>query len=320
MKNNFYRRCVNSVKYIINAINVNLFWFGRSVKYSMFYRGKDFLTNRLLIIGHGIEKGITMPNRRLGFGLSNVRNAISLCNEYLEKHGNNGDEFQIILNILREYLQIHENANYELPNDVCKSIRDLLKNKTINDNNCFELSKELFFHKYSTFSDFAYSRHSCRHFSNENISDQIIKDVVTLAKTAPSACNRQSVRVYCLSGTSKDFILSIQNGNRGFGKSINKILMITFKQPSYDYDIQNAGYLDAGIFTMNLLYALHDYKLGACTLNAFLNPKNIRKIYKETGINETEVPVVFIGIGIPAENINVANSARITTEEILRFV
>lgn len=317
--NSPFRRIANSIMYLTDAISNECFWFLRSIKYSMFYRGEEYLSNRLLVIGHGLEKGITMPNRRYGFGYGVVRLLISLCQEYRAQYGSEKEAFQIALDDLREYLQIHQEANFELPEDIEEGIRKLMAFKTGTGVDCKMVTKEEFF-AYSDFASFAHSRHTSRWFSDEDISDDTIKSVIELANTAPSACNRQSVRVKCVSGEKKNEILGLQNGNRGFGEKINKLLVVTFLQPSWEYDIQSAGYLDAGIYTMNILYALHYHQLCACTLNAHFEEKNIEKVQQILNLNPLEVPTVFIGVGKPMEKMMIAKSERIGVESVLKFI
>lgn len=317
--NNIFRRASNVAHYLAKALPTDWYWLKRSVKYSMLYRGEEYLANRLLIMGHSVEKGITMPNRRYGFGYGVVRLLISLCNEYQTKYGTEKDAFQIALDDLREYLQIHKEASFELPKDIEGGITKLMTFKTVVNVDCKSVTKEEFF-AYTDFASFAHSRHTCRWFSDEEISDETIRSVIELANTAPSACNRQSVRVKCVSGDKKNEILGMQNGNRGFGDHINKLLVVTFLQPFWEYDIQSAGYLDAGIYTMNILYALHYHQLCACTLNAHLEVKNISKVQQILNLSPLEVPTVFIGIGKPLEKMMIAKSERIDIGNVISFV
>lgn len=317
--NNIFRRASNVAHYLAKALPTDWYWLKRSVKYSMLYRGEEYLANRLLIMGHSVEKGITMPNRRYGFGYGVVRLLISLCNEYQTKYGTEKDAFQIALDDLREYLQIHKEASFELPKDIEGGITKLMTFKTVVNVDCKSVTKEEFF-AYTDFASFAHSRHTCRWFSDEEISDETIRSVIELANTAPSACNRQSVRVKCVSGDKKNEILGMQNGNRGFGDHINKLLVVTFLQPFWEYDIQSAGYLDAGIYTMNILYALHYHKLCACTLNAHFEVKNISKVQQILNLSPWEVPTVFIGVGKPLEKMMIAKSERIDIGNVISFV
>lgn len=99
----FYNQCV---------------WFVRDVKYGMLTHNRDDLENRLLVGGHIIEKGITMPNRRYGFGLGVVQLVESMCNKYIDKYGTDNEQLQFAIDDLREYLQIHKTSGHDLPKEV----------------------------------------------------------------------------------------------------------------------------------------------------------------------------------------------------------
>ena len=99
-----------------------------------------------------LEKGLTMPNRRLGFGQQRVRNIIKYVNEYIREYDANPVQVQATLNDLAEYLSIHKDALYNLPEDIVSGIENLMKY-----NNIHFISKkhyyyvELFFHLQTPF-------------------------------------------------------------------------------------------------------------------------------------------------------------------------
>lgn len=94
----------------------------RDVKYGMLTRNRDDLENRLLVGGHIIEKGITMPNRRYGFGLGVVQLVESMCNKYMDKYGTDNEQLQFAIDDLREYLQIHKTSGHDLPKEVVSGL------------------------------------------------------------------------------------------------------------------------------------------------------------------------------------------------------
>lgn len=126
----------------------------------------------------------------------------------------------------------------------------------------------------SNFKDFSASRHSIRDFAGEIPVARIV-DAIDIAKNAPSACNRQPSRVHVV--VDKNLIaqcLSLQNGNRGFGNLVNKLLVITGDLSSVlgaqeFFDLNT----NVGIFIMNLSYALHYNKVAHCILNWYVLPK-----------------------------------------------
>ena len=71
---------------------------------------------------------------------------------------------------------------------------------------------------------------------------------------------------------------------------------------------------------MNLLYALHYYHICACTLNAHLSIKKQKQLRKIVGMKPAEIPICFIGIGMPTEKMRIAKSRRLSLGQVLDFV
>ncbi len=96
----------------------SIYWLYRDIKFSEFARGENFISNQLLISGHVMEKGITMPHRKSIFGIDNARRLISLCNEFIIKYGNKSEQLQFALDDLWEYQKIYHENHHELPKDI----------------------------------------------------------------------------------------------------------------------------------------------------------------------------------------------------------
>ena len=117
------------------------------------------------------------------------------------------------------------------------------------------------------FYDFAHNRHSFRYFDDSPLQEKDVFDAVKLAQTAPSACNRQSVKVYCvLNKKTCDEVLDIQQGAKGF-EGVNGVFVITANVKRYaGVKEYSAPYVDGSIFLMNLLYSLNYYGIATCPL------------------------------------------------------
>ena len=276
----------------------------------------------MLVTSHVLEKGITMPERRMGFGYDRVRDIIKRCNLIIKKWGANHVEVQAALIDLKQYLDIHRDANFDLPDDIRNKIEELVTKITIDDENCFSITKEEYFKPSSDFYEFANSRHSVRWFADTPIDEDKLLSAIKLAQTAPSACNRQATRVKIISSPeAKDLCCSLQNGNRGFGNKANKWLLVT--TDLYDWSQKIAlsmGYIDAGIFTMNLLYSLHYYGFVACTLIANIDIRDFKKFQKGLRLPESEIPVVFIVVGNPTDTFMIPKSRRLHLENIIQRI
>ncbi len=293
-------------------------WLNRCTKFNNSDHSKDSDLSSLLVISHVLEKGITMPNRRLGFGYERVRLVIDRCNYCILRYGNEPVEIQSALVDLRDYLSIHEEASFKLPEDIVNGINELIGHiKNDKALSWAEFTPYTFFKECSSFEDFTNSRHTCRYYAQEPVEIEKIVDCIRIAQTAPSACNRQSTRVYIISSKeAKQVVLKYQNGTRGFGQDADKFLLVTAVQSAWDIKQSKSAFIDAGMFTMTLLYALHEKKICACTLNAHIYGKRLKDFYREIGISKSEIPIVFIAIGNATDKFLIAKSARLDIDSI----
>lgn len=324
LKRIFPEFIVNIGKYCVSSFQLfpeYVYWFGFDIRNSSLFRNEKSDLSLLMITSHVLEKGITMPDRRMGFGYDHVRDIVEKCNYAIKNYSENHIEIQSTLKDLEQYIQLHESVNYELPKDISNGIKELLKYKTTDTIECFESTSKDIFKETTGFYEFAHSRHTVRWYSNEKIEKEILVKAIKLAQTAPSACNRQSTKVYVIdTKEKKEAVLKLQNGNRGFGHLADKILLVTSDMKFWSFKTRTSAYLDAGIFIMNLLYSLHYYKICACTLNAHLSIKNRKRLKSVIGYSKSEMPIVFITIGKAPEKFMVAGSQRLKTDSIYSFI
>lgn len=289
---------------------------------STFLEDRNSMLTTLNIMSHVLEKGITMPNRRYGFGFDRVKEILTLSNAIINKYGADSVELQSTLADLKQYLDIHNEVNYQLPVEIAEGIKGLLPYlRILDDDNCTITTKSDFFKNTNDFAEFARSRHSVRWYDSTPVEEERILAAIELAQTAPSACNRQATRVKVISSPDlKKMCCSMQNGNRGFGDKADKWLLITSELGDWSHNYRFDPYLDAGIFTMNLLYSLHYYGIVACPLNAHLTTSQRDELQKRLGYPESEVPVVFITIGNPVDEFMVPRSRRLNIKDIIQVI
>jgi nitroreductase len=149
------------------------------------------------------------------------------------------------------------------------------------------------------YQDFVNSRHSIRHFSDRPVELEKVKDAIRLAQLTPSACNRQGWRTRIISDKSVlENVLKNQNGNRGFGQEIDKLLLVTADLRFFNSDREVfQAYIDGGMYAMSLINSLHYECIGTIPLSGSLTPvqeANVRNILK---LDDAEVIILFIGVG-----------------------
>lgn len=285
---------------------------------------KENLLARIIHTYHGLEKGLTMPNRRMNFGHEAVLTLVGLIQEYITRYGQPSEQVKHGIGILKAYVTMHADFDGKEDFDFWKSIHSIIDRfpEVSPSIQPHKSAEEFYADIHSDFERFAKSRHTLRHYIG-SVSEDEVRKAVQLAMTAPSACNRQPVRVHCVSDkTLKNKVLALQSGNRGFGTDADKVLIITGDLSDIcwvdeRYDI----YTNCGIFIMNLCYSLFYYKIAHCILNwsICVSPEKDKALHELVGIPENEVVAAMITCGKTPEFIDVAQSPRRELSDILSF-
>ena len=275
----------------------------------------------LTLAYHIVEKGLTMPVPRPGFGKPVV---ISLVNTVLKYQKMNLPqdemEFRQSVSVLKEYKEFHEHINFSLDTDVAEKL-GLLENlfNSIEGLKQLKLSRDEYFRNAGKpFDLFCRSRYSARNYTNQEIPLSVLYRCIDLAQKSPSFCNRQPTRVHIVkSPEKKTRILEIQNGNRGFGHLAETLLVISSViSTTKDIHERNENHLNGGMFIMTLLNALHFNRIGACSLNWSVTNDKDMKLRNILNIPENEVLIMIISCGYVPDEFSIASSPRKNAKEI----
>lgn len=284
------------------------------------------LLTRIIKRGHVLEKGLTMPDRRLGFGRENLLALIDDLHAYIKPPADVNCMITDILSAISEYRAIHDSSGYRLDAPLKQAIDHILSVACGSGETQIEITKEEYFSQTgASFDVFSRSRHSCRTFSGE-IPLETIKNAIALANHAPSACNRQPCRVHVVA--NKEMLhacLALQNGNRGFGHLADKLLVLTVDLRTVWLSERNDLFTNGGIYLMNLCYALHYYHVAHCILNwspqieesphtYTPNDVKIRQLLK---LNPAECIAAIILCGDVPETFKLARSQRLGVDDVV---
>jgi nitroreductase len=166
------------------------------------------------------------------------------------------------------------------------------------------------------------SRSTVRDFASAPVPASDIERALGLALKSPSVCNRQASYVYCLHSRREiDLALSLQNGNRGFGHEIPCLLVMCTDLAAFD----NAGeryqhWIDGGMFSMSMVWALHSLGYSSCCLNWSKTPRDDRKIRKLLPIKPEHSILMMLGVGLPKDSLKACYSARKPVSEYLEII
>lgn len=269
---------------------------------------------------HRIEKAFTLPEPRFGFGKEVIPRLIDNLVKY-KKSFEADKVYYIGLGSLMSYKKYHINHNALLPSFFTENINKIIEHD-FEHQDCelagYYQQQQLDNANKSTIEKIIQFRRSCRNFDraeSENINEELLAQIMSLAIMAPSVCNRQHWRVHFFSGRKKNEVLDYQNGNAGFQDNIPYIAVVTSDlRAFYSHDERNQPYTDGGIFSMNLMYAMQNYGLASCPLNWCNSARTESRFRKLDLIPDNEVVVLVLAFGYPKHDAVYAKSPRLPVE------
>lgn len=261
---------------------------------------------------HTIEKGMAYRDYRAGFGKQNVEMLVSSMEQYAMQFDVNVFFYETALSVLEGYIQ--KNREYGIEDIALnKRISKLPGNGNQKGGTVCVVKQDLDEIQKMNYKQLMKSRHSVREFGDGSVSVEAIEKALEIAQYTPSACNRQGWNAYIVSDKKiMSVVLNNQNGNRGFGEKIDKLLVLTF-----DLSYSNCnrevfqGYIDGGMYAANVLNALWFEGVATVPLSASLKQSQENNIRKVLGIRESEVFVLFVGVGeFPEETLTTKSTRR----------
>jgi len=292
---------------------------------SSVFRGNSEEKLRALITAqyHSIEKGLSLRDPRPGFGSDAIKELTEHITLYLKRYGP-AKHLSVPLNVLRcyiDYNHTHGIENTELKQcltefeQVYRKILGLLPP----GGGLRKLTREEVMHAtQGVGADFFMKRYSIRQFSDEDVPMELIEEAVRRAQKTPAVCNRQSGRVWVVSGSDNvKRILDIQKGTRGFGQSVNKVLVITSDLCNFQSYERYQSWVDGGLFAMSLVYALHSLGLGTCCLNWSVEYARDILLKRFLKMSQSETIIMLLAVGMLPQELMVAESCRKPLSEVL---
>lgn len=274
---------------------------------------------------HRIEKGLSLRETRTAFGRDTIRRLISGIRAYQKLYGVSDEIVQISVNTLLAYYDYNLECGYE-DRELCETITDLKNLYAARETTCNKMGgvrkvtrNDIWLHAKKDLSDFFASRHSIRDFTTEEVDMELIERAVEMAQKSPSVCNRQSTRLYVVSREGdRNAILSLQNGNRGFGDRASKVLIVASDLQNFaSVGERNQCWIDGGMYAMSLVYALHSLGLGTCCLNWSVEREVDQQLRKAAGIRGSEAILMMIAVGHMPDEFLVAQSPRKKAREVM---
>lgn len=277
---------------------------------------------------HAIEKGLALSKPRPGFGLDRVHFLQRLVRKYLAEP-EPGDVAAITLNVIdrwRVFNQGHGivHADIDARQVELRALCAQHAPATAEDVRGGTIKRtraELAEATAIDYERFVMTRHSVRQFAPRPVDRALIERAARLAQRTPSVCNRQGWGMHIYDTPEQvQAMLKLQTGNRGFTEEIGTLIVLTGDVRRFlDTGERNQCWVDGGMFAMATVLALHSVGLGSCCLNWCTDfPKDIAA-HKTGGIADHEVILMYLAVGHPPEEFEVAESPRRPLEEVARF-
>lgn len=270
---------------------------------------------------HVIEKGLTMPNRRLNFGHQAIHTLAERVDAFRERFGDAPQVMHAVA-VLRAYACLHDEMARQANATFWSWLEAWLARAPQTEPAIQpHVTRDAFYaQRLAPFDAFARSRHVLRSYAWGGVIDAgRLRSAVALAfEVTPSACNRQHARVHCVAEPAqRTAVLAQQAGNRGFGHLADKVLVVTVDLDDILWPVERRDvFVNGGLLLMSLCYALHFYEIAHCILSCAFLPEQERALRKLLALRETEVPVAILTCGLAPAEFDVASSARRPLDEV----
>lgn len=316
------RRKIKAFFYALRYAVKHAYRYSKSVNYD-YYKSEENFLPILIANYHVIEKCLAMPNFELGHAKERVGVVCMDLIKYSELgFDTQNPQFVAAIQAVEEYNDVHKKASFALPVDLQAAIDNAISLKKVEKHEQPLVSNDSFYGKlYGTFEDFAKSRHSVRTYSDKEIELDVLKDCVDIARTTPTACNRQPNKTYII--TQKELIkkiVNVQGGGRGFAENANKILIVTSSVSVFNNNEVFEALKSGGMYAMNLLYALHSKKIGVCPLLWGEDIKKDNYLRKLINIPDNEEIIIIYSCGYPTSEFKYVTSVRNDLEKSMVVV
>lgn len=283
---------------------------------------------QLILDYHSVEKGLLFKEVKPRFAKERINRIHCLLNIEVIKNNIRRTQIKVAYQVLCEYYELHKRLDVDISDYFTdKQYSDykkiLGKDYDSNFKGAIDYTRTQFYEKHEeNFHVFSNTRKSVREYTGEIIPNETIEQAIKLALNTPSVCNRQASKVYLLDDKDRiDKLLKIQGGLSGYSKNINQLLILTVDR-NYFYTVgeRNQFYIDGGMFLMNMLYALHYYKIANCPANW---GKTIQEESLLRGIVDlplSEKIICVVSIGVANDEFRVTLSQRRDVSEVLIYI
>lgn len=285
---------------------------------------REQLRSKIIKTYHGLEKGLSMAAPREGFGKPVAMTLKGQIEDYRASFG--VDPFLVApVRVLEDYIAFQARCGEPLPilsgfvAGIASEIAALPTDADLDRGGTEAVTAAAIRAAADVpLQRFLETRHSVRNFAGLPVASEALAQACRLAQLAPSACNRQGGRAHCFNDPALvRQIIGLQPGNRGFGDSAGAVIVVTGDIRSYaEAGERRQAQIDASLFAMTLVYALHSQGLGTCMLAWCVAPEVDDAMRAAARLEDSEEIAMLIAVGHLPESLNVPVSTRYKAHEV----
>lgn len=273
---------------------------------------------------HTLEKGLALPKPRAFFGVQKIRTILNM-----QRRDSAREQFprEMLLGALSAYLNWNKrNANGF--NEIVPKIEAFIEQENSEGiQPCGGVREVQYPSNNAEAQEFLKSRYSSRVFNQQPLRRDLVEQIVAIAQKAPSQCNRQSSKVHVFVDKEKiQALLELQGGSKGFADNVPTLFLVTSEITAWGGPQQrNQLYVDGGLFSMQLMLAMHSLGVLNCPLNLAVSNSTEHAIKTLAKIPPEERLIMMVAAGLPKAGdngeglITVAASPRRPISEVLHM-
>ena len=187
--------------HIIIGYSYDIFKFLKNNTSIQYEKNKNKISSIITRQYHGVEKGMTLPNVRKGYGNLLISKLIENCNLYIDKYGMD-DLIANVNKCLKKYLDFNNDCEEDQFKILKIKISEFLKNTDYSENlfsssaGIKKIFKKNWLDNTTDFLDITRTRKSIRNFDESDVNIKLIYRSIEMSMNTPSACNNQHECVF----------------------------------------------------------------------------------------------------------------------------
>lgn len=259
---------------------------------------------------HRLEKGLIMRPRRNIFALDYLPETINTYERATLQQGFSESELQWAKDILTEYFTVVDKHHPVIASSYAQ-FRAIHEQLLVTHKKPYQQADKVKHNiSYEQLTCLVQARRSTRWFNSQTVEQEKIEQAVNIALQAPSACNRQPYEFYVIQNQpllSK--LANLPGGTTGFADNIPCLIAVVGDLSYYpESRDRHVIYIDGSLASMQFMLALETLGLGSCPINWPELYMLDKKVTKLLNLPHYKRVVMFIAVGYPDKQGQIAYS------------